>query len=76
MARAVIYINNVSYEEKAKAKGKKVASLRRNSSEEVVEWLNSLPGTEYQGKKIKELVNFHFGSKHLWECFALVELED
>ncbi len=78
MARAVIYMNSRNYADNQKQKsGEEFGSLRRNVADEVVDWLNSLPGTKYQGKKIKEIVNFQIeGRNLLWECFALVELEN
>jgi hypothetical protein len=78
MARAVLYMNSRTYSEKLKkASGEQLSSLRRSISEEVVNWLNSLPGSDYEGKKIKEIVNFQLDSKRLlWECYSLVELED
>jgi hypothetical protein len=78
MARAVLYMNSRTYSEQLKkASGGQLSSLRRSISEEVVNWLNSLPGSDYEGKKIKEIVNFQLDSKRLlWECYSLVELED
>jgi hypothetical protein len=75
MSRVVVYANGATYTDKSQA-GRESPRLRRNVSLEIVEWLNSLPTQEYQGKKIKEVVSFQIGSKFLWECFALVELED
>lgn len=78
MARVVIYMNSRDYAEQLKQEnGGKLSNLRRSVPDEVVSWLNSLPGREYEGKKIKEVVNFQLEEKRsLWECFTLVELED
>jgi hypothetical protein len=78
MARAVLYMNSRNYSEQLKKEsGEELRDLRRNVPDEVVTWLNSLPGKDYEGKKIKEVVNFQLEEKRLlWECFTLVELED
>ncbi|WP_026102972.1 hypothetical protein [Pseudanabaena sp. PCC 6802] len=78
MARIVIYMNSRDYAEQLKREsGGQLSSLRRSVPDEIVSWLNSLPGKEYEGKKIKEVVNFQLeGKRSLWECFTLVELED
>ncbi len=78
MARAVLYMNSRTFSEQLKKEnGGQLSSLRRSIPDEVVTWLNSLPGTDYEGKKIKEIVNFQIADKRLlWECYSLVELED
>ena len=78
MTRAVLYMNSRTYSEQLKKEnGGQLSSLRRSVPDEVVTWLNSLPGTDYEGKKIKEIVNFQLDDKRLlWECYSLVELED
>jgi hypothetical protein len=78
MARVVIYMNSRDYAEQIKQEsGGQLSNLRRSVPDEVVSWLNSLPGKEYEGKKIKEIVNFQLeGKRSLWECFTLVELEE
>jgi|YNPMSStandDraft_2_1061718.scaffolds.fasta_scaffold129911_1 hypothetical protein len=71
MTRRVIYTNGNTY------KNNQEASIwRRNSSLEIVDWLNSLPGREINGKKIREVVNFQIIIRNPWECFALVEFDD
>lgn len=70
MARRVVYTNGNTYQAGAES------AMWRNSSLEVVDWLNSLPGTEVEGKRVKEVVNFQIHYRSTWECFALVELED
>jgi hypothetical protein len=71
-------MNSRTYSEQLKKEsGEKLSSLRRSISDEVVSWLNSLPGTACEAGKIKEIVNFQLDSKRLlWECYTLVELED
>jgi hypothetical protein len=71
MARRVLYANGNTYPPESEGK-----IWRQNSSLQIVQWLNSLPGSEYEGKLIKEIVNFQVIHRQVWECMALVELED
>ncbi|MFN3926828.1 MAG: hypothetical protein ACK4QL_05805 [Pseudanabaenaceae cyanobacterium] len=71
MARRVVYTNGNTYHAGAGSE-----LWRKNSSLEVVDWLNSLPGSEVNGKRVKEVVNFQIHYRTTWECFALVELEE
>ncbi len=68
--RRVVYANGNTYKI-----NQEPAIWRKNSSLEIVDWLNSLPGSEIEGKKIREVVNFQVINRNPWECFALVELE-
>lgn len=39
-------------------------------------WLQALPGSDYEGKKIKEIAYFQIiKDGMLWQVFALVDLE-
>ncbi len=71
MTRRVVYANGNTYKN-----NQETPIWRKNSSLEIVDWLNSLPGSEVDGKKIREVVNFQIISRTPWECFALVEFED
>jgi len=70
MMRRVVYANGNTYKNTQEP-----TIWRKNSSLEIVDWLNSLPGSEVEGKKVKEVVNFQIIPRSPWECFALVELE-
>ncbi len=71
MTRRVVYANGNTYKT-----NQETPIWRKNSSLEIVDWLNSLPGSEVDGKKIREVINFQIISRTPWECFALVEFED
>jgi hypothetical protein len=65
--RTVIYGNSVDFLKQFKITdpGKTVAA-----------WLKYLPGSEYEGKQVKEITYFQIIKDGiLWQVFALVELE-
>jgi hypothetical protein len=70
MVRKVVYANGNTFQSGAES-----AMWRKNSSLEVVEWLNSLPGSTIEGGRVKEIINFQIHHRATWECFALVEVE-
>ena len=47
-----------------------------DSGKAVAAWLKYLPGSDYEGKQVKEIVYFQIVKDGmLWQVFVLVELE-